>query len=106
VAISSTVWATAIARSARKTQVKLREELALCKRSLENYEKIYKPIIDINREVESQKTALQKLQENRDRIEAEISSAKSGLARITQELALANDAAFLIEVGYYQPRYE
>ena len=40
------------------------------------------------------------------RIEAEIESAKRGLTRIHEELALANDAAFLVEIGYYEPRYD
>lgn len=105
-AVASTAWATALTRRERQTQSKLREELSFCRRELENYEIKYKPIIDLDQEIEELKLILHKLSDSRNKIEAEINSAKSGLSRIHQELALARDAAFLIEIGYYEPRYD
>ena len=52
----------------------------------------------------------QRLQEQYDstnnRLKAEIESVEKSLYRINEELALASDAAFLAEIGYYEPRYD
>lgn len=98
-AIAAIAWSISQLRSSKRAQAKLQRELGL-------YEQRYKPIVDIDKEVERAKERLSELIIQHGRIEAEIDSAESGLARINEELALASDAAFLSEIGYYEPRYD
>jgi hypothetical protein len=98
-AIAAIVWSISQLRSSKRAHAKLQRELEL-------YEQRYKPIVDIDKEVERAKERLSELMVQHGRIEAEIDSAESGLARINEELALASDAAFLAEIGYYEPRYD
>jgi len=62
--------------------------------------------MDIDQHVLQVKERVQKLLDQEGRIRTQIESAEQGLARINEELKLASDAAFLVEVGYYEPRYE
>lgn len=105
-AVASIAWASALTHRGRQIQSKLQRELSFCRHELEHYEQKYKPIADLDREIEEQNRLIDKLSASRNKIEAEINSAKSGLSRIHQELALARDAAFLVEIGYYEPRYD
>lgn len=65
-----------------------------------------RPAMDIDQHVLQVKERVQKLLDQEGRIRTQIESAEQGLARINEELKLASDAAFLVEVGYYEPRYE
>jgi hypothetical protein len=98
-AIAAIVWSISQLRSSKRAQAKLQRELELL-------EQRYKPIVDVDQEVDRAKERLSELMVQHGRIEAEIESAKRGLTRIHEELALANDAAFLVEIGYYEPRYD
>lgn len=65
---------------------------------------------EINREMEAkQSQALVELKNTRCKINAareEAKEAREQLERINQMLALVSDSAYLIDVGYYEPRYE
>ena len=66
----------------------------------------YKPAMDIDRHVRLGEERVQKLLDQEQQLRVEIESAKRGLTRINEELELASDAAFLVEVGYYEPHYD
>lgn len=100
------IWSISQSRSARKKLESTRADLSHYKRELELYEGKYRPIIDLEAEIDRKEAKVKELLEKRSRIGGEIDSARSELARINEELALASDAAFLAEVGYYEPRYE
>jgi hypothetical protein len=76
VAIAAIAWGLSTAKSLKAAKAQLQE-----------FSRRYKPAMDID-------------------LRAEIESAQQGLTRINEELELASDAAFLVEVGYYEPRYE
>ena len=95
VAIAALVWGFGQAKALKAAQARVQE---LTKR--------YQPAIDIDQHVRQAKERLEDLFEKERGIRSEINSAQQGLARINEELALASDAAFLVEVGYYEPRYE
>ncbi|MFM7436029.1 MAG: hypothetical protein ACKO1Q_08670 [Vulcanococcus sp.] len=80
--------------------------LKAAKAQLQEFSRRYKPAMDIDQHVLQVKERVQKLLDQEGRIRAEIESAEQGLARINEELELASDAAFLVEVGYYEPRYD
>lgn len=62
--------------------------------------------MDIDRHVQLGEARVQKLLEQEKQLQTEIQTTEQGLVRIKQELELARDAAFLVEVGYYEPRYD
>lgn len=95
VAIAALVWGFGQAKALKAAQARVQE---LTRR--------YQPVIDIDQHVRQAKERLEDLFEKERGIRSEINSAQQGLARINEELALASDAAFLVEVGYYEPRYE
>ena len=105
-AITAVTWCATQARSTRRKLEKLRADLSFCKGELEHYERKYKPIIDIEKEIEREAARIKELLEKKSRLESEIDSARSGLARVNEELALASDSSYLLEVGYYEPHYE
>lgn len=112
-AVTVIIWGVTQMRSTGRKLEKLRADLSacnadlsFCRGELEHYESKYKPIIDIERDINRETGKLKELLEKKSRIESEIDSARSGLARVNEELALANDAAFLVEIGYYEPLYE
>lgn len=80
--------------------------LKAAKAQLQEFSRRYKPAMDIDQHVLQMKERVQKLLDQEARTRAEIKSAEQGLARINEELELASDAAFLVEVGYYEPRYD
>ena len=88
-AIAAIVWSISQLRSSKRAQAKLQRELELL-------EQRYKPIVDVDQEVDRAKERLSELMVQHGLIEAEIESAKRGLTRIHEELALANYAAFLV----------
>jgi hypothetical protein len=81
-------------------------DLALCRRELKLYDTKYKPVVDLAAEIDRQQECIDQLLEKQRCIESEINTGEDRLAHINQELALACDAAFLAEIGYYEPRYE
>lgn len=95
VAIASLAWGLGQAKALKATEAKLKD---LSKR--------YQPAIDIDQHVHQAKERLDGLFAKERAIREEINSAQQGLTRINEELALASDAAFLVEVGYYEPHYD
>jgi hypothetical protein len=95
VAIAAIAWGVSQARSLKAAQGQLQE-----------FSRRYKPAMDIDRHVQMGEERVQKLLKQEGQLRAEIESAQQGLTRINEELELASDAAFLVEVGYYEPRYE
>lgn len=95
VAIAAIAWGIGQAKAVRAAQKKLQE-----------FSRRYEPAMDIDRHVQLGEERVQKLLDQEQQLRAEIESAKQGLTRINEELELASDAAFLVEVGYYEPRYE
>lgn len=95
VTIAAISWGVSQARS-----------LKAAKGQLQEFSRRYKPAMDIDRHVQLGEERVQKLLDQEGRLRADIESAQQGLARINEELELASDAAFLVEVGYYEPRYE
>ena len=73
---------------------------------LRDYARRYQPAMDVDQYVREIEQRIQELLQKEQKVQAEISSAESGLRRINEELALASDAAFLAEIGYYEPRYD
>ena len=73
---------------------------------LQDYARRYQPAMDVDQYVREIEKRIQELLQKEQKVQAEISSAESGLRRINEELALASDAAFLAEIGYYEPRYD
>ena len=109
VAIAAIAWAVTETAALKATETKLQSYTRRCKTAeakLQEYESRYKPAIDIDLLVAQGKERLQQLQDKEQQLNAEIKSAEQGLARIHQELALASDAAYLAEIGYYEPRYD
>ena len=102
VAIAAIAWGViqTSAVAAAKTKLK-KAEL-----KLKVYSDKYQPAIDVDEYVREGEERIQALLGQQAEIEAEIESAEGGLRRINEELALASDAAFLVEVGYYEPRYD
>jgi hypothetical protein len=94
-AAAAFAWGLGQAKTLKTTQARLQD---LTKR--------YQPGIDIDQHVQQAKERLDSLHNKERQIRSEIDSAQKGLARINEELALASDAAYLVEVGYYEPRYE
>jgi hypothetical protein len=95
VAIAAIAWGIGQAKAVKAAQGQLQE-----------FSKRYKPAMDIDRHVRLGEERVQKLLDQEQQLRAEIESAKQGLTRINEELELASDAAFLVEVGYYEPRYD
>jgi hypothetical protein len=95
VAIAAIAWAVT-----RTTALKSAEA------RLQDYARRYKPAMDIDLHVRQGEERVQELRDRECQVNAEIRSAEQGLARINEELALASDAAFLAEIGYYEPRYD
>ena len=95
VAIAAIAWGIGQAKALKTAQCQLQE---LSRR--------YKPAIDIDLHVQLGEQRVEKLLKQEVQLRAEIESAKRGLTRIHEELALASDAAYLVEVGYYEPRYD
>lgn len=95
VTLAAIAWGTGQRAALKAAQAQLQELL-----------RRYKPAMDIDQYVLQVKERVQKLLDQEGRIRAEIESAEQGLARINKELELASDAAFLVDVGYYEPRYE
>lgn len=95
VALAAIAWGTGLRKALKAAQAQLQE-----------FSRRYKPAMDIDQHVLQVKERVQKLLVQEGRIRAQIESAEQGLARINEELKLASDAAFLVEVGYYEPRYE
>ena len=86
--------------------IQLNNRLKAAGKTIQDFTARYQPAMDIDRYVRNGEERVQALLTEERKINAEITSAKSGLARINEELALASDAAFLAEIGYYEPRYE
>jgi hypothetical protein len=95
VAIAAIAWGIGQAKAVKAAHGQLQE-----------FSKRYKPAMDIDRHVRLGEERVQKLLDQEQQLRAEIESAKQGLTRINEELELASDAAFLVEVGYYEPRYD
>lgn len=95
VAIASLAWGLGQAKALKATEAKLQD---LSKR--------YQPAIDIDQHLRQAEERLDGLFAKERTIREEINSAQQGLTRINEELALASDAAFLVEVGYYEPHYD
>ena len=95
VAIAAIAWGIGQAKAVKAAQGRLQE-----------FSRRYKPAMDIDRHVRLGEERVQKLLDQEQQLRAEIESAKQGLTRINEELELASDAAFLVEVGYYEPRYD
>jgi hypothetical protein len=109
VAIAAIVWAVVGKTAQKATEAKLRDYISRCEIAedkLQDYDSRYKPAIDIDLYVRQGEELVMQLQDKERQITAEIRSAENGLARIHEELALARDAAFLAEIGYYEPRYD
>jgi len=86
--------------------IQLNTRLRAATETLKDLTARYQPAMDIDRHVLNGEKQVRALLEERQQINAEIASAKTGLMRLNEELALASDAAFLVEIGYYEPRYE
>ena len=86
--------------------LQLNTRLKAAGKTIQDFTARYQPAMDIDRHVSNGEERVQALLAEERQINAEIASAKSGLARINEELALASDAALLAEIGYYEPRYE
>ena len=95
VAIAAIAWGVSQAKALKAAQGQLQE-----------FSRRYKPAMDIDQHVLQMKERVQKLLDQEHRLRSEIESAEHGLTLINEELALASDAAFLVEVGYYEPRYD
>jgi chromosome segregation ATPase len=95
IATAAIFWGMSQTRALRGAQARLQE-----------YGRRYQPAIDIDRHVQQGEGRVQELLQREREIQSEISSAQQSLTRLNEELALASDAAFLVEVGYYEPRYE
>ena len=95
VAIAAIAWGVSQAKALKAAQGQLQE-----------FSRRYKPALDIDQHVLQMKERVQKLLDQEHRLRSEIESAEHGLTLINEELALASDAAFLVEVGYYEPRYD
>ena len=95
VAIAAIAWGVGQAKALKATQGQLQE-----------FSRRYKPALDIDQHVLQMKERVQKLLDQEHRLRSEIESAEHGLTLINEELALASDAAFLVEVGYYEPHYD
>jgi len=86
--------------------IQLNTRLRAATETLKDLTARYQPAMDIDRLVLNGERQVRALLEERQQINAEIASAKTGLMQLNDELALASDAAFLVEIGYYEPRYE
>lgn len=86
--------------------VSQKRSLKAAKGQLQEFSRRYKPAMDIERHVQLEEERVQNLLKQQEQIRSDIESAKQGLTRIHEELELASDAAFLVEVGYYEPRYD
>lgn len=95
VAIAAIAWGLSQAKALKSAQIKLQD-----------YSKRYKPALDIDRHVRLGEERVQELRQKEKQIKAEIGASERELARINEELTLASDAAFLAEIGYYEPRYD
>jgi hypothetical protein len=95
VAIAAIAWAVTRTTTLKSTELKLQD-----------YARRYKPAIDIDQHLLQVKERVQKLLDKEGLVRAQIESAEQQLARINEELELASDTAFLVEVGYYEPRYD
>ena len=106
VAIGALAWVLSRNQSLSRMQAKLQQDVTFLKKELDDYEQRYKPIIDIDKGIREREIKLSELGSKQQTLESEISSANTALKRINEELALANDAAYLAEIGYYEPHYE
>lgn len=94
-AIASIAWGVGQAKTLKTSKAQLQE-----------FSRRYKPAMDIDQYVRQGEERLRKLVDQQQQLRAEIKSAEQGLIRVNNELALASEAAFLVEVGYYEPRYD
>jgi len=102
-------WGFSQTRSFKAAQAKIKDyaqRYEAAKAKIEDYAWRYKPAIDIDRHVQLGEERLLNLVDQGEQIQAEINTAEQDLARIKEELELASDAAFLSEIGYYEPRYD
>lgn len=95
VAIAAIGWGLGRANALKTAEAKLQD-----------FARRYKPAMDIDRHVRLGEERVQELLQQESNVRAEITAAEQGLDRINEELALASDAAFLAEIGYYEPRYD
>ena len=91
--------------------------LRTAKSKLADYSVRYKPAMDIDAHVrlgekriddllKQEQKLSDEMEVKKQRLSAEMESAERSLQRINEELALASDAAFLAEIGYYEPHYD
>ena len=98
VAIGALAWVLSRNQSLSRMQAKLQQDVTFLKKELDDYELRYKPIIDIDKGIREREIKLSELGSKQQTLESEISSANTALKRINEELALANDAAYLAEI--------
>ena len=109
VAIAGICWGVSQSRSLKAAQGKLQDFAQRYQEAqdrLQDYAQRYQPAMIIDRYVQLGEDKVQRLLGKEQQLRAEIQAAEEDLSRINEELALATDAAFLAEIGYYEPRYD
>jgi len=109
VATAGICWGVSQGRSLKAAQNKL-QDLAQryqeAQDKLQDFARRYEPAMDIDRYVQLGEDKVQRLLGEEQQVRGEIQAAVEDLSRLSEELALATDAAFLAEIGYYEPRYD
>lgn len=109
VALAAIAWALSKSQALKSVEAKLQDytrRYNSTEEKLQEYTRRYKPAMDVDSLVREGLERLHQLRSEQQKINDEKEAAKQELARINEELALASDDAFLVEVGYYEPRYE
>jgi len=109
VAAASIYWGVSQSRSLKTAQAKL-QDLAQryqeAQGNLKDFAQRYQPAMAIDRYVQLGEEKVERLLSKEQQIKDAIQVAERDLSRISEELALATDAAFLADIGYYEPRYD
>jgi len=109
VAIAGIYWGVSQSRSMKAAQAKIldySQRYEEAQEKLQDYAQRYQPAMVIDRYVQLGEEKVKRLLGKEQQIKGEIQVAERDLSRISEELALASDAAFLAEIGYYEPRYD
>lgn len=109
VALAAIAWALSKSQALKSAEAKLQDytrRYNSTEEKLQEYTRRYKPAMDVDSLVREGLERLHQLRAEQRQVNDEKEAAKQELAQINEELALASDAAFLVEVGYYEPRYE
>lgn len=109
IAAAGIYWGVSLSRSLKAAQEKLQDYAQRYQEAqdkLQDYAQRYQPAMVIDRYVQLGEAKVQRLLGKEQQLKSEIQVAERDLTRISEELALATDAAFLAEIGYYEPRYD